>query len=165
MQPLFSLRSFRPSDLSRVVHINQRCLPENYSNSFFMELYEKFPRTFVVAETEGVIVGYVMCRIERDFSSLSLRPFNITKKGHIISIAVLPEYRSKGVGSALVEEALEAMSVHYGAERCYLEVRVSNATALKLYGKLGFEVEKTLTGYYSDGEDAYIMGRPTDSKD
>jgi len=130
-----------------------------------MELYEKFPRTFIVAETDGVMIGYVMCRIERDFSSLSLRPFSITKKGHIISIAVLPEYRSKGVGSALVEEALEAMSVHYGAERCYLEVRVSNVSALKLYRKLGFEVDKTLTGYYSDGEDAYIMGRPTDSKD
>ncbi len=130
-----------------------------------MELYGKFPRTFIVAETEGVLIGYVMCRIERDFSSLSLRPFSITKKGHIISIAVLPEYRSKGVGSALVEEALEAMSVHYGAERCYLEVRVSNASALKLYMKLGFEVEKTLTGYYSNGEDAHIMGRKTDSKD
>jgi len=147
------------------VHINQRCLPENYSNGFFMDLYEKFPETFIVAEADRVIVGYVMCRIERSFSSLSLRPFSISKKGHIISIAVLPGYRSKGVGSALVEEALEAMSAHYDAEHCYLEVRVSNTGALNLYRKLGFEVERTIGGYYSDGENAYIMGRQVHSGD
>ena len=165
MQPLLSLRRFRPNDLSRVVEINQICLPENYSNSFFMELYEKFPRTFIVAETDGILIGYVICRIERDLSSLSLRPFSITKKGHIISIAVLPEYRSKGVGSALAKEALEAMSAHYDAEYCYLEVRASNTSATNLYRKLGFEVERTIRGYYSDGEDAYIMGRKAHSKD
>jgi len=147
------------------VHINQRCLPENYSNGFFMDLYEKSPETFIVAEADSVIIGYVMCRIERNFSSLSLRPLSITKKGHIISIAVLPGYRSKGVGSALVEEALEAMSARYDAEHCYLEVRVSNTGALNLYRKLGFEVERTIGGYYSDGEDAYIMGRQVHSVD
>lgn len=130
-----------------------------------MDLYETFPETFVVAEADGVIVGYVMCRIERNFSSLSLRPFSIAKKGHIISIAVLPEYRNKGVGSALVEEALEAMSAHYGAEHCYLEVRVSNTGALNLYRKIGFEVERTIRRYYSDGENAYIMGRQIQRKD
>ena len=130
-----------------------------------MDLYEKFPETFIVAETDGTLIGYVMCRIERSLSSLSLRPLSIAKKGHIISIAVLPEHRNKGVGHTLVEEALKAMSTHYDAESFYLEVRASNSGAVSLYRKLGFEVERTIRGYYSDGESAYIMSRKADSDD
>jgi len=38
-----------------------------------------------------------------------------------------------------------------------LEVRVTNDPGVSLYKKLGFEVTRTLHGYYSDGEDAYVM--------
>ncbi len=105
-----------------------------------------------------------MCRIERSLSGLSLRPLSIARKGHIISIAVLPEHRKKGVGRALVQEALKAMSTYYKADHCYLEVRVGNADAISLYRKLGFEVERTARRYYSDGESAYIMSRQVDSE-
>ena len=164
MQSLFGFRRFKPDDLNRVMHINEMCLPENYSPGFFMGLYEKFPETFIVAEDDGTIIGYVMCRIERSFSGLSLRPFSIARKGHIISIAVLPDHRKKGVGRALVQEALKAMSTYYEADHCYLEVRASNASAISLYRKLGFEVERTARRYYSDGESAYIMSRQVDSE-
>ena len=147
------------------MRINRTCLPENYSASFFMDIYEKAPEAFIVAETDGVVVGYVMCRIERGLSSLTIRPFSIAKKGHIISIAVLPEHRGKGVGHALVEGALEAMSTFYDADSCYLEVRVSNSGAIGLYRSLGFEVERTARGYYSDGESAYIMSKKLGSED
>jgi len=154
-----SLRRFEPKDLAQVVHINRVCLPENYSNSFFMDLYESYPETFIVAEKDGRIIGYIMCRIESGFSGMSLRSLSLAKKGHIISIAVLPEYRNKGVGQALIEQALQAMSAHYEARSCFLEVRMSNDSAISLYKKAGFEVERTLRGYYSDGENAYIMSR------
>ena len=36
-------------------------------------------------------------------------------------------------------------------------VRVSNLPALGLYRKLGYEIVDTWRGYYSDGEDAYLM--------
>ena len=157
MKPQFSLRRFEPDDLNEVVDINEKCLPENYSHVFFMGLYESFPETFVVAEAEKKLIGYIMCRIESSFSGLSLRPFSIMKKGHVISIAVLPEYRQKGVGTALLERALQAMSNHYGAKSCYLEVRISNTSAINLYKKSGFEIERTIKEYYSDGEPAHIM--------
>jgi ribosomal-protein-alanine N-acetyltransferase len=134
-------------------------LPENYSNGFFIDLYEKYPDTFIVAEKDGVIIGYVMCRIESGFAGMSLKTLGIAKKGHIISIAVLPESRNVGVGYALVDEALHSMSSSYEARSCYLEVRVSNEAALSLYKRVGFEVERTMREYYSDGEDAYIMSR------
>ncbi len=165
MQPNFTLRRFKPEDLGEVVYINRVCLPENYSEGFFMDLYERFPETFIVAEEDNKIIGYVMCRIESSVSSLTFRPFHVTKKGHIISIAVLPGYRRKGVGQALIREALNAMITYYKAKSCYLEVRVTNTGAVNLYRKMGFKIERTIGGYYSDGEDAYIMSESLKTED
>jgi ribosomal-protein-alanine N-acetyltransferase len=47
----------------------------------------------------------------------------------------------------------------YGAKQCYLEVRVTNESAIGLYRKLGFDVTRTIHGYYGDGEDAHVMSR------
>ncbi|MEM1543922.1 MAG: ribosomal protein S18-alanine N-acetyltransferase [Candidatus Bathyarchaeia archaeon] len=148
----FTIRRFRPEDLNQVMYINQTCLPENYSTYFFVDLYTNFPETFIVAEEDNRVVGYIMCRIESGFSGLGL-----IKRGHVISIAVLPEYRRRGIGEALLKEALEAMATYYGVKDCYLEVRVSNMPAINLYKKMGFKIEKTIRGYYADGENAYLM--------
>jgi len=136
------------------MHINRVCLPENYATYFFMDLYERFPETFIVAEEDGEVVGYVMCRIETGLPDFGL--LGIAKKGHVISIAVLPENQRKGIGTALMKEAMAGMRGYKGKE-CYLEVRVSNTPAVNLYKKLGFESSKVVHGYYADGEAAYIM--------
>lgn len=157
MQTTFAIRRFKPTDLERVMYINQMCLPENYSSSFFLDLYERFPETFVVAEEDGKIVGYAMCRIERGFPSFRLFGLMV-KKGHLISIAVLPKYQRQGVGQALMKEIMKAM-LRYEAKEICLEVRVTNTTAISLYEKLGFQVARTLNNYYADGEGAYLMTR------
>jgi ribosomal-protein-alanine N-acetyltransferase len=138
------------------MHINRVCLPENYTTSFFMNLYQRFPETFIVAEENGDVVGYVMCRIETGIPSFKL--LGITRKGHVISIAVLPEHQREGIGCALMREAMEAM-VNHKAKECYLEVRASNVPAVNLYRKMGFEIIRTIRGYYADGEAAYLMAR------
>jgi len=159
LDPSYILRRFELRDLPRVISINRRCLPENYSESFFISHYENFPEIFLVAEKDGEVVGYIMCRIESDFSGISFIPFSFPKKGHIISIAVLPEHQRKGIGRALIEKALENMAKIYNAKKCYLEVRVSNYPAINLYKKVGFEVQRIVRGYYADGENAYIMSK------
>jgi ribosomal-protein-alanine N-acetyltransferase len=156
LQQTFTLRKFTPRDLQRVMYINRACLPENYGDYFFMDLYNRFPETFIVAEVDGEIVGYVMCRIELGLSDFSFSGF--IKKGHIVSIAVMPEHRRKGIGYALICKAMEGMRL-YNAKQAFLEVRVSNKPAISLYEKLGFKVLRVIRGYYSDGEDAYVMGR------
>jgi len=156
VQTTFTLRRFQPPDLEKVVHINQVCLPENYSSYFFMDLYERFPETFIVAEAYGEIVGYIMCRIETGLPDFGL--LGITKRGHVISVAVLPECQRKGIGQALMEEAMLRMRM-YKAKECFLEVRVSNTAAINLYKKLGFETSRTVRSYYADGEDAAVMTR------
>jgi len=159
----YTLRKFEPKDLDQVMSINQQCLPENYSENFFISLHKNFPETFIVAEKDGKIVGYIMCRIESGLSSIGFMSLSLSRKGHIISIAVLPEHRRKGLGSALIEKALETMAKFYNVKSCYLEVRVSNEPAIRLYKRAGFEVQRTIRGYYADGENAYIMSRKIQS--
>ena len=121
---------------------------------FFLELHRKYPETFIVAEDNGEVVGYIMCRIESGLSNFGFG--GLIKKGHIVSVAVLPEFRRKGIGEALVKEALKGMRV-YSAKQCFLEVRVTNEPAISAYKKLGFQTARTIRGYYADGEDAYVM--------
>jgi ribosomal-protein-alanine N-acetyltransferase len=156
LQDTFKRRKFTTDDLGAVTHINQVCLPENYTDFFFIDLARRFPETFIVAEEDREVVGYIMCRIEAGLSNFGLG--GLTKKGHVVSVAVMPEYRRRGIGEALVTKAIEGMRM-YGAKQCYLEVRVTNEEAVGLYKKLGLEVTRTIRGYYADGEAAYVMSR------
>ena len=156
MQTTFKIRRFEPTDLEQVMHINRTCLPENYSSFFFTNLYGRFPATFVVAEENGKVVGYAMCRIERGVPSFKI--IGLTKKGHLISIAVLPEYQRRGIGYALMQKVMQAILL-YEATEFFLEVRVSNTPAVNLYKKMGFTIVRTKKSYYADREDAYLMSR------
>jgi ribosomal-protein-alanine N-acetyltransferase len=150
------LRKFKPDDLQSVMQINRETLPENYSDYFFMDLYERFPETFIVAEEDGKVVAYIMCRIEVGLSNFGLG--GLIRKGHVVSIAVLPRSRRKGVAHGLLNVAMQGMTT-YKAKQCYLEVRVTNDPGVALYKNLGFEVNRSVHGYYSDGEDAYVMSK------
>ena len=161
MQETFELRKFAVNDLQSVMHINRICLPENYTDFFFIDLYHRFPETFVVAEEDGEVVGYIMCRIEVGLSNFGFG--GLIRKGHIVSVAVLPPYRRKGIGNALVTKAMDGMRL-YNAKQCFLEVRTTNEAAINLYKKLGFDVTRTIHGYYADGEDAHVMSRELSSK-
>ena len=151
----FMLRGFRPNDLNRVRDINVECLPENYSKFFYRDLYRRFPETFIVAEADGQIQGYIMCRIERGLSKFkSLRPARLC---HVVSIAVREPYRRQGIAKGIMLVAMEKGQETYEASECYLEVRVSNGPALVLYEKLGFTRIKRNYSYYMNGEDAWMM--------
>lgn len=154
MQQTYTLRKFVPGDLQNVMQINRVCLPENYTDFFFIDLHQRFPETFIVAEENNKIIGYIMCRIEVGLSNIGLG--GLVRKGHVVSIAVMPGNRRKGVAQAVINRALEGMR-YYKAKQGFLEVRVTNEAAISLYKKLGFEVTRTLNGYYSDGENAYVM--------
>ena len=153
MTESFSVREFKSEDIRHVVYINKETLPENYPDQFFLGLHYHAPKAFLVAEVEGTIVGYIMCRIERGISSFGRLP---VKKGHIVSVAVLPAYRNRGIGTSLISQATQAMA-DYGSSEFFLEVRKGNEHAVSVYETLGFSVRRVLRGYYRDGEDAYLM--------
>jgi ribosomal-protein-alanine N-acetyltransferase len=151
----YTLRTFSGEDLNRVMAINFECLPENYSSSFYRELFSRFPETFIVAEADGDIQGYIMCRVERGFSKL--RTLSPARLLHVVSIAVREPYRRRGIANALMHETMKRGAITYEATECYLEVRVGNDAAVKLYERLGFTKSKRNYGYYLDGEDAWVM--------
>lgn len=150
----FQIRRCDREDIPAVVEINVTTLPEHYSDYFYYEILSEFPETFLVAELEGELVAYIMCRIEYGFSHL--RRLGLARKGHIVSIAVKDQHRRKGVGSMLVKACQEEM-LSKTATECYLEVRVSNAEAIGLYERLGYKTTGRLESYYKDGEAAYVM--------
>jgi ribosomal-protein-alanine N-acetyltransferase len=140
--------------------INSSCLPENYSTYFYRDLYTKYPETFLVAEYDGEIQGYIMCRIERGWSKRGkLSPVKLC---HIVSIAVMESYRRRGIGAELIIKAMSRGRKIYNCAEGYLEVRVSNVPAVELYRKLNFTKVKRNYGYYLDGEDAWVMAAALD---
>lgn len=156
-----NIRVFKLDDLERVMYINSKALPENYSSYFYRDLYTKYPETFLVAELEGEIQGYIMCRVERGWSKKGrLSPARLC---HIVSIAVMEEYRRRGIGSELIIQAMARGRRVYDCDEGYLEVRVSNEPAITLYSKLNFSKVKRNYGYYLDGEDAWVMAANLDS--
>lgn len=96
---------------------------------------------------ESPVVGYVVADLVRSRG----QPI-----GHIKNLAVHPDRRGEGVGSALLERALEVLSV---TDTVKLEVRASNDGARSLYRRFGFEQFRRVEGYYRNGEDALVMIR------
>lgn len=150
----FVIRPATYKDISKVISINWETLPEHYDNSFFDELMRDSPETFLVAEDGNEVIGYIMCRLEYGFTMI--KRFGLAKKGHIVSVAVIESYRKKGIGIALVEEVMKMMRVK-GCSETYLEVRMTNEPAVKLYEKLGFIKSSKIEKYYRDGEAALLM--------
>jgi len=155
-EPKYIIREAREEDLDDVININLISLKEHYPRGFWEDHLRTWGKAFLVAESSSKIVGYIMCRVESGFCFLRR---GWCRLGHIISIAVLPEFRRRGIGRSLMNEALRRLKEIYKVKEVYLEVRVSNYPAISLYEKLGFKKVKILRYYYLDGEDAYLMAK------
>ncbi|CAI9830974.1 MAG: ribosomal protein S18-alanine N-acetyltransferase [Nitrosopumilus sp.] len=149
-----AIRRASREDLIQVMEINLKTLPEHYSDYFYESLLAEIPEAFLVADSGGRLAGYVMCKTEYGFSNFKRLGF--VKKGHMVSVAVLHEFRGRGVGRALVEGSAEGVRLR-GCDEYYLEVRCSNTDAVRLYERMGFSIRQHLKNYYKDGEDAYLM--------
>src|ERR671926_1193981 len=135
------IRRCEERDLNSVVNINMATLPEHYSDYFFESLLRELPEAFIVAEVDDKVIGYIMCKIEFGFSNF--RKLGFVKKGHVVSVAVLEEHRGKGVGKALMVEGINGV-LSRKSDEIYLEVRVSNKSAVKMYENLGFKIKSRL---------------------
>ena len=82
-----------------------------------------------------------------------------TKVARLYSLTVAPSHRGQGIASALLA-AGEADAWARGCDRVRLEVRQSNATAIRLYERHEFRVMAQIPSYYPDGETAARMEKP-----
>lgn len=84
------------------------------------------------------------------------------EESHILNVCVAPEARRRGFARGLMRHLL-ATATRHGARIAYLEVRPSNAAAIKLYSDLGFRHVGTRRGYYPathGREDALVLSTP-----
>lgn len=80
----------------------------------------------------------------------------VADEAEVLSIAVLPAARRRGVAKALLSAATAAAR-EAGAQRLFLEVSAHNTAALALYRRAGFAEIGRRRAYYADGADAHAM--------
>jgi ribosomal-protein-alanine N-acetyltransferase len=140
------IRALRLADLTEVEEIERRAYPTPWSRSMFASELGK-PTSVCLGAFEGnQLVGYVVNSRYVD-------------AWHVMNVAVDPDYQGRGIATRLLERLFE-LTAEDGRDGYTLEVRVSNADAIRLYEKLGFEARGLRRGYYTDNrEDALIMWR------
>jgi len=140
-----TIRRMERGDLDAVCAIENATFAVPWSReSFRQELERNVAARYLVAETEGKVVGYAGAWV-------------ILDESHITNIAVMEEYRGRGIGKQLTGALLQYLS-NLGASYATLEVRVSNERAQNLYKSFGFVSVGKRKRYYEDnGEDAFLM--------
>jgi len=141
------IRQVKTDDISTISEIEQTSFKDPFPSYFLSQLADANPHTFLVAVIRDKIVGYAV--IDR-----------WPEQEHLVSIAVIPESRRKGVGQALLDHLIEKMQTR----SLRLEVRRSNKAALELYRKSGFVQTGIAPSYYTDGEDAFQMEKTIQNK-
>ena len=136
-----NIRAVNQDDIERVSVLEQASFNDPYPSYFLSELARDNPETFLVLTLNNEIVAYGVVDHWEDHD-------------HLISIAVRPDSRRKGLGEALLVELEKRLSKERPLK---LEVRKSNLAAIQLYSKRGFTKTGAAEGYYGDGEDAVIM--------
>ena len=140
-----SLRGMAEADIGEVETLERRLFPSDAwpLQMFIDELAQPETRRYLVAEAGGEIVGYagLMC---------------IEPIADVQTIAVVPEFEGKGIGSAMLTELIDEARRRRAAD-VLLEVRADNPRAQQLYLRFGFEQIHVRPRYYRDGTDALIM--------
>jgi len=132
------------ADLPEILAIETVSFKTPWSETLFYNEIFKAISVSRVAKINGKVVGYLSANI-------------IIDEGHILNIAVHPEYRGLGIASYMVKEMLEIMK-ESNCRSVFLEVRFSNEEARKMYEKFGFCLLGTRKNYYiSPVEDAVVM--------
>ncbi len=118
-----------------------------------------WPQTAFERElTQNAMARYIVLREGNSSQVLAFGGlWLMVGEAHIVTVAVLPDERRRGLGRAVVH-ALVQLAAASEMDSATLEVRVSNEAARALYGEYGFYEVGTRKRYYSDnGEDAVIM--------
>lgn len=134
-------------DFEQIHDIEQACFVEPYTREQLMYEFSENPlNKILVVYDEDKIVGFVDYMITFNSATIS-------------QIAVLPNYRKKGLGSKLLEEMEKSFpkEIDDVVETITLEVRESNINAISFYKKNGYENVVIKKHYYKNGENAVYM--------
>ncbi len=137
------IRKFQPQDFQWVIDIERKVFDE-HDPYLYMQFYETYPETFIVAEINGFVVGYVAGFLAKE------------GVGRVFSLAVHPSYQNRNVGGNLLNEIIEIFR-SMGVTEIILEVRSGNIKARRFYARHGFRQIGIKEKYYNDAENACLM--------
>ncbi len=130
-------------DLNSLRHLEQVCFPKDAWPLWDLIGVLTLPRVVrLKAEVEGKMVGFIAADVRHP-----------QQEAWIATLGVLPEYRRRGIGKALLE-ACEALLDVPCIRR---SVRASNEAAIRLYQSYGYHRAGIWRAYYQDNEDALVM--------
>ena len=139
-----SFREMMPEDAEQVERVEKKCFAIPWSRQSFWEEAANENTLYLLVLDGETIIGYAGAWL-------------LAGEAQVTNVAVEPDHRGRGVGTALMEELIRRVKER-GIGAMTLEVRPSNKAALALYGKFGMKEAGRRKGYYSDnGEDAIIM--------
>ena len=145
------IRLSKPEDIQQLLTIENRCFR---SHRFTVKDFERHlinsSSIFAVVESSGQIVGYIAGLIYHGGG---------TRTAGLYSMAVLPKWRQRGIGSRLLKY-FEREAIKRGARSAFLEVRKTNRAAQALYRRFGYEVEEVLRDYYAPRSNGLRMRKP-----
>ncbi len=141
------LRRAAASDLDALDQLETECFQERKFRRDHLDWILRNPKALTLLADEGrQLAGAVMLLFEG-------------RVCRVLSVAVAPGSRRKGLGSAMMHAAEEEARAR-GCELVRLEVSTRNVAAIEMYRRLGYRTDGVLYGYYSWGEDAYSMTKP-----
>jgi [ribosomal protein S18]-alanine N-acetyltransferase len=140
------IREMTEADIDQIMAIEKRSFAAPWSKRLFKETIS-FPLSFNIVvrkKVDNEVVGYANFYV-------------IGSEVQVLNIAVDPESRKKGYAAKLLGCAIETL-VAGKAEDFFLEVRISNADAIRLYEGFGFKRIGVRKKYYTEtNEDAIVM--------
>ncbi len=140
------IRGWKYEDILRISQIEEECFPdEPWNFKMLASSFEQENFFGVIAEDGGEIAGYGGITVAAGTADVD-------------NIAVTEPYRHSGIATAVLSELISIARAQ-GAEKVFLEVRVSNVAAMSLYLKNGFKGAYARTRYYADGEDCLVMSK------
>lgn len=138
-----SIRLWTENDLPFIKAAEDSCFDDPWTETMIKDEYARKDFFGLILESGSEWIGYLAATV-------------LFEDGEIPKIAVLPAFRGKGYGKALMEAAFVELK-NRGAERVFLEVREENIPAVRLYTGCGFERTRLRKRYYADGENALEM--------
>ena len=140
-------RSMQEQDLGTVMRIEVAAYPQPWGEGIFTDCF-KANHQCTLYELEGVLIGY---------SVMSMA----AGEAHLLNLCIHPTYQGRGLGAAALEQVLTVAAAS-NITTVFLEVRVSNLAARRLYESAGFnEIGQRFNYYPAAGgrEDALVFAK------
>jgi ribosomal protein S18 acetylase RimI-like enzyme len=141
-EPAVAIRSACKEDLAPAAELERLCFTaHNLRKRQLQYLQHRPSAVFLVAESDGHLVGHAIALVRQHKKGLS---------GRIYSLAISPEFRRRKIGQTLLRAMMSEIAAR-GIKRIYLEVESDNVPATALYERSDFRQIGILPDYFGKG--------------